>query len=93
MWDTFIQHLPSSTACLPLIEAGLLWSSLVTFDYAFEAHNTLFDIWGFANLLAWLSLGHGSDTMLDEHDSPQLYNIGTLEKKKKKKKKKKNKKD
>ena len=40
-----------------------------------EAHNTLFDIWGFVNLLSWLSLGHDSDIMLDEHDSPQLHDI------------------
>ena len=26
-------------------------------------------------LLAWLSLGHDSDTMLDEHDSPHWYDI------------------
>ena len=26
-------------------------------------------------LLAWLSLGHGSDTMLVEHDSSQWYDI------------------
>ena len=65
MWDTFILHLPSNKVCLPLIEARLLWSLLWSlFYYAFEAHNTLFNIWGFTNLLTWLSLGHGSDTML-----------------------------
>ena len=26
-------------------------------------------------LLAWLSLRHGSDTTLNEHDSPQWYDI------------------
>ena len=49
-----IQHLPSNKVCLPLIEARLLF---------FWSH--LFDIRGFTNLLARLSLGHNSNAMLE----------------------------
>ena len=74
-----IQHLPLNKVRVLLIEARLF--VLVIFYYVFkEARllffwSSLFDIWEFTNLLTQLSLGHDSDTMLDEHDSPQWYDI------------------
>ena len=71
---------PLGKVRLPLIEARLLWS-LSHFLLpssrldSFFFWSLLFDIWGFTNLLARLSLGHGSDIMLDEHGSPQWYDI------------------
>ena len=51
----------------------------VIFYYAFEDPRLLFLLEFFVRhlkiLLTWLSLGHNSDTMLDEHDSSQWYDI------------------
>ena len=44
---------------------------LVIFYYAFEAPNTF--VRHLRILLTLLSLGHGFDTMLVEHDSPSWY--------------------
>ena len=62
-----IQHLPLNKVRLLLIEARLFF--LVIFYYVFEEARLLF-FWS-----SLLSLGHNSDTMLDEHDSPQWYDI------------------
>ena len=52
-----------------------------SFFTAFEEADSFFFLESFVrhlkiyHLLARLSLGHDSDTMLDEHDSPQWYDI------------------
>ena len=68
--------LEQSTSLLNRGSTPFSFGVLVIFYYAFEEArllffwSPLFEIWGFTNLLARLSLGHNFDTMLDEHDSP-----------------------
>jgi len=75
---TFIlQHLSSNKVHLPLIETRLLWSlshfllpsrKLDSFSFGVLCST-------FENSINMAKLGYDSDTMLDEHDSPQWCDI------------------
>ena len=70
MWDFHHPTPPLNRGSTPLestFEEGLGSFSLGVFCSIFEDLPIY--------LLARLSLGHRSDTMLDEHDSPQWYDI------------------